>query len=359
MIYDIEKYLVSVQCSIEDVMRQLNDTRMKILLVVDHGDKLLGTISDGDIRRALLAGKTLADTIKNVMNKSPLTGNSDSDLTKLAEDMRVRNLSLVPILDSEGVPRALYQAQYREHIEASTVILMVGGEGQRLRPLTLECPKPMLKIGDQPILERTLFELVEQGFSDFYFCINYLGDQIVDHFGDGTKYGVSIRYVREKKRMGTAGALTMIDLLDDMTSPVLVMNGDLLTDLNYASMVAHHKMENAAATTCVTSRDQQIAYGVVDHHNGIVQRITEKPAISIDINAGIYCIAPQHIRELAEEKYLDMPDFLNMLIEKNHKCCTYRMSGFWLDIGSPDDLARANSIYDHSAAIPFRKPLAG
>lgn len=326
-------------------MRQLDETSMKMLLVTDYEKHLLGIVSDGDIRRAMLHGQTMGSKLNNAMNRNPIVAKSESEAKRLGHQPELRSYNYIPIVDDNNIVTGLSPVNTLSKRNAATVVLMLGGKGVRLRPLTIDCPKPMLKIGDLPILERNLLTLIGQGFTEFYMCVNYLASQIIDHFGDGGKFGVNIRYVQEEKTMGTAGALSLLDLPDEGTKPFLLINGDLLTDMNFVDLVDHHIKCDSAITSCVIERHQPIAYGVVSHQEGLITKVEEKPSIAIDILGGIYCISYDQVKKINHIGYLDMPDLLSRAVESGEKCCTYKLNGFWMDVGSHDDLKRAREIY--------------
>ena len=224
------------------------------------------------------------------------------------------------------------------------VLLMAGGLGMRLRPLTDKVPKPLLKVGNKPILETILESFIEAGFWRFYFAVNYKHEMIESYFGDGVNYGVEIKYIHERKRMGTAGALYFLP--HDLEEPVIVMNGDLLTNVDFGELVDYHKEQNAAATMGVREYSYQIPYGVIDYNGISIMNITEKPTLNFYVNAGIYVLSPETVAEINEETFLNMTDVFDNLMKENKKTTVYPVRGYWLDIGHMDQFQQAQTDYD-------------
>jgi len=223
------------------------------------------------------------------------------------------------------------------------VVLMAGGLGTRLRPLTAEIPKPLLKVGDKPILETILLSFIECGFHRFALAVNYKSEQIEAYFGDGQNFGAEIEYLHEEKRLGTAGALSL--LTEKPTEPVFVMNGDLLTKVDFAEFLDYHQNANVAATMGVREYSWQIPYGVIETENGQITRITEKPTHTCYVNAGLYTLSPAAVALVKSGVYLDMPDLFGELISRREKTTVYPIRDYWLDIGRMDDFRRAQSDY--------------
>lgn len=230
-----------------------------------------------------------------------------------------------------------------DNSQSNTVVLMVGGLGSRLGELTTNCPKPMLKVGGIPVLEIIVNNLKEHGFNDFIFCVNYRAEMIESYFGNGSFKGVKIRYVNEQKRMGTAGALTLLPA--DVTGPLLVMNGDIVTKVNFSSLMDFHRNHSNCATMAVRKFDFQIPYGVVKTDGVSVTGIDEKPLQSFLVSAGIYLIDPESLALMPRNTFFDMPQFIEMLIRENKGVQAFPIHEYWLDIGREDDLMRAESEF--------------
>jgi len=259
--------------------------------------------------------------------------------------MNARHLHRIPVVDSAGVLVGLetldelVQPVPRDNL----VVLMAGGLGARLRPLTEDCPKPMLMIGNRPILETILLNFIESGFRRFCFCVNYKAEIVMNHFGDGARWGVEIRYVREREAMGTAGALSLLPEKPD--KPLIVMNGDLLTKTNFASLMDFHASHHAAATMCIREYDYQVPYGVVKLEDHRLISVEEKPVQRFFVNAGIYVLGPEAVAEIPSRQF-DMPSLFDKLVEKGREISVFPVREYWLDIGHLADLEKAHGDFE-------------
>lgn len=327
-----------------DAVRLIDSTRMQIALVVDPAGRLVGTVTDGDVRRALIAGTTLSSPVREIMFRNPTTAPPEADREALLGIMQTKVLRQIPIVDAHGVVvglESMMDLLAREELP-NAVVLMAGGRGQRLRPLTDLCPKPLLRIGDKPILEIILENFVSQGFRRFFISINYLAEKVVEHFGDGSRFGVSITYLREDQPMGTAGALT---LLPQMDLPFLVMNGDLLTKVNFAHLLEFHAAQQAVATMCVRPYTSQIPYGVVHVDEHKLVRIEEKPTQTVFVNAGIYALSPQALSRIPKGQAFDMPALFEALMAEQAATLAFPVREYWIDIGRVGDYEQAQTDY--------------
>ncbi len=328
-----------------EVLRVLDAAALQLALVVTEDMHLSGMVTDGDIRRALLRGKTLSSPVQEFMNPHPVVVFSSDSKTYISSLMRRKQLHQIPVLDEDSRLVDLYTLEdvlYKRERD-NVVILMAGGLGTRLRPLTDKLPKPLLKVGSKPILETILESFIECGFHRFYFSVNYKSEMIEKHFGDGSRFGAEIQYLREKKRMGTAGALYFLP--EKPKEPAIVMNGDLLTKVDFAEFMDFHISQEAAATMGVREYSYQVPYGVVDFDGIKIKGITEKPVQTNYVNAGIYVLSPEAVAQVKEEKYLDMPDLFNQLIEQKAKTTVYPIRDYWMDIGKMDDFRQAQEDY--------------
>ncbi|QGM31025.1 CBS domain-containing protein [Bacillus sp. N3536] len=337
--------LVRETTSLFNTMKVIDDSSLQFAVVVDENQRLLGTVTDGDIRRGILRGEGLEVEIHHVMNKNPLTvssGKSRSYYLKLLKKNKVKQL---PIIDESGkiVDIIFADNSASEQESTNTVILMVGGLGSRLRPLTNDIPKPMLHVGNKPILETIIDGFKQNGFTNFILSVNYKKEIIQDYFLDGADFGVSISYVEEKKRMGTAGALSLLN--EKPKTPVFVMNGDLLTQVNFEQLLQFHKESNAIATMCVREYEYQIPYGVIETEGQLLKNITEKPIHRNFVNAGIYVLNPEAFDHIPKSKFFDMPDLFELFIENKLLVSAFPIRENWLDIGRLDDYERANYEY--------------
>lgn len=324
----------------------MNAGGAQIVLVADASGSLLGTVTDGDIRSGLLRGLELGEPVARIMNPNPTTASPGDDRGAILGLMKRRLLHQIPLVDVQGklagleILDELLQPERRD----VPVVLLAGGLGLRLRPLTEEMPKPMLRIGEKPILESILGSFIEYGFWKFYFALNYKADMIERHFGDGANWDVQIEYLRETERLGTAGALSLLPALPD--EPVLVMNADILARVNFSHLLEFHKQSSAAATVCVREHRHSVPYGVVDMHESLLTRIEEKPVYRSMVSAGIYVIEPRAFRHLPRGGHCDMPTLVQDLIDRGMRAAGFPINDFWLDIGRPEDLARANEFFD-------------
>lgn len=327
-----------------DALRIIDTSRLQIAMVVDEAGRLLGTVTDGDVRRALLAGTALTGPVSAIMFKNPTTAPPEADRETLLGIMQAKVLRQIPIVDAGGHVvglESMMDLLSREVLQ-NAVVLMAGGRGQRLRPLTDLCPKPLLRIGDKPILEIILENFVAQGFRTFYISINYLAEKVVEHFGDGSRFGVSITYLREDQPLGTAGALTLLPELD---LPFLVMNGDLLTKVNFAHLLDFHAAQKAMATMCVRPYTSQIPYGVVHVEDHRLVRIEEKPTQTVFVNAGIYALSPEALARIPRGQAYDMPALFETLMAEKARTLAFPVREYWIDIGRVGDYEQAQTDY--------------
>jgi len=342
---NIEKLLLSKEALIKDAMQAIDEGACKIALVVDESMMLLGTITDGDIRRAILNGISLEKSIEDTYCKTPIVGStttSRTDLLNLADEHRILR---IPIIDEKGKLIALDTLEELRHAsnKPNKVVLMVGGLGTRLRPLTNNVPKPMLHVGGKPILETIIKKFVDHGFTHIVLCVNYKSEIIRNHFGSGEKFGATIEYVYEDKRMGTAGALTL--LKEKPTEPFFVMNGDLLTDINFESLLDYHTLNKSMGTMCVREYDFQVPFGVVNLDGHDIKSIVEKPIHNFFVSAGIYMLDPLCIDLIPKDEFYDMPTLFDVLIQKGKNVISFPLSEYWLDIGRLEEYEKANNEY--------------
>ncbi len=225
------------------------------------------------------------------------------------------------------------------------MVLMAGGMSMRLRPLTNDCPKPMLKVGGKPILETILTTLIQFGFYKFTISINYLANQIIYYFGDGSKWGVEIRYIEEVDKMGTAGALSLLH--QETRHPLIVMNSDLLTKIDFNQLLNFHHEQNAIATMCVREYDYTVPYGICTLEDNVIVDVIEKPTYKFFINAGVYVLEPQVLNSIPRNSYLDMPTLFSSLIKQKMRTVPFPIREYWLDIGHLSDFEKAHREYEH------------
>lgn len=337
----VEKLFVDPEMSILQVLEIIDRGSVQIALVVDRNRRLLGTVTDGDIRRGILRGVQLSCKVTEVMNSNPVTASTDMDRDMLLALMQNHYLRHIPVLDEEG--RVVRIELLDELMEITSmdnwVVLMAGGLGTRLRELTKDTPKPLLQVGHKPILEMILESFISNGFHKFYISINYKAEMIRNYFGNGSKWGVEIRYLHERKPLGTAGALSLIEELPE--KPIIVMNGDLLTKVNFRQFVQFHMETQSKATMCVREYEFQVPYGVVKIENLRLRGIEEKPIQRYFISSGIYILNPEVIRLIPEDTFFDMPTLFDKIIQQGLDAFVYPLREYWIDIGRKDDLERA------------------
>lgn len=334
---------IKPETTIQETLAIIDAGAMKIALVVDDAGRLVGTVTDGDIRRGLLRQVPMSAAVESVMNTRPLTVTPDVTDAAILVMMRRSGLYQVPVVDGSGRCIDLKTLTELEGVRPrdNAVMLMVGGKGMRLRPLTDTIPKPLLPVGERPLLETILDRLKECGFRDIFMSINYRGDMIRRHFGDGRAFGVAISYIEEETELGTAGALGLVP--QRVTAPMIVMNGDILTRVPFDRLVDFHNHSGADVTVCVREFDMEVPYGVVDIEGDRVAGIREKPVHSFFISAGIYVLSPRAFRSVAENRRVDMPELLSMLVDRGMNVVPFPIREYWLDIGRPVDYERAQS----------------
>ena len=345
MITDIKNIIVNKSISIIDVLRVIDESSMQLALVVDTNDKLIGTISDGDIRRAILNGISLTGSIENVYFKTPSVANINDTKDEIINICTTKQIHQIPIVDNDGniIGLEVLNELIKKDTKTNKVVLMVGGLGTRLRPLTDKTPKPMLHVGGKPILQTIVEKFASYGFINIIMCVNYKSNIIQDYFGNGEKFGVNIEYILEDKRMGTAGALSLIK--DKLNEAFFVMNGDLLTNVNFEHLHTSHMQENAMATMCVREYDFQVPYGVVNLDEKKVCSITEKPIYNFFVSAGIYMLNPECLKYIPKDEFYDMPTLFDKLIELNKNTTSFHLKEYWLDIGRLEEYKKANEEY--------------
>lgn len=328
--------------SFELAILALDKGGLRIALVTDEHERLLGTVTDGDVRRALLRQVAMGARVTEVMCSEPLVAQIHWTREQTMSAMQKRGLLQLPVIDAEGrvIGIEILHDLFHGRRQDNPVFLMAGGFGTRLRPLTLDCPKPMLKIGDKPILELILQGFVDAGFHDFYISTHYLPDVIRNHFGDGSRWNVSIEYVYEESPLGTGGALSLLPH-DKIDSPIFMMNGDLLTRVDYRSLLDFHLCYPASATVCAREYESQVPYGVLQSEGHRIVQIVEKPVQRFFINAGIYILSPELIRRAAKRERVDMPTLLEREITAGRHVNMFPVHEYWMDIGRMDDFTKA------------------
>ncbi len=341
----IDKIKLQSASSIREAMIAIDDGAMKIAIVVDSENRLVGILTDGDIRRGLIDGMTLSSSIESIIQTNPIVCYvNDSKEDILAKSLG-KKIYHMPVLDAQlkviGIEDIDSLLEPKARI--NKVVLMVGGLGSRLRPLTEDTPKPMLKVGNKPILETIINNFKQYGFKDIILSVNYKADVVIEYFGNGAKFGVNIEYVHEDKRMGTAGALSL--MRGKFDEPFFVMNGDLLTNVNFEHFLNFHKNSNSIATMAVREYEYQVPFGVINQDEGIITSIVEKPMQRFYVNAGIYILNPEVINMIEDDTFYDMPTLFDDLIKSNKAPISFPVHEYWLDIGQMNELKQAREEY--------------
>lgn len=340
-----EKCIVYGEGNIKKVINAIEKGGLRIAIVLDKGNQLQGTISDGDIRRGLLKGLTLSSSYFQVLRRNCFTANLQRGRADILKMMRDNAISQIPIITRDNefigleISEELLPAK-SQFIKPNYALLMAGGRGSRLRPITDDCPKPLLPINNKPILEIILEQCINSGIRNFYISVNYLAEKIINYFGDGSKWDVRISYLHEDKPLGTAGALKLLP--SDFQKSIVLINGDVLTKLNFHNLLKYHAINSADITICAREQILSSPYGVIEVDGINFKSMVEKPSFRQLVNAGIYVLRPSTIGLIREKEYLDMPDLIEISKKRNKKIIVYPMHEYWLDIGKPESLDKAH-----------------
>lgn len=338
---NIERICVREDISIRDVITIMNESGRQIIMIVDHDRRLKGTFTDGDLRRALLKGATLTDPVRGFFNARPISSPASGGRSRAVAIMRERGIDQIPLVDEDGRIVGVESINpVRVGIKIDyPVVIMAGGLGKRLHPITESIPKALVSVGDKPILEHILERFAAQGFQRFTFAVNHMAEMIEDYFGDGSRWNVTIDYVRENSRMGTAGALSLLERRP--TTPFIVTNCDVLTTTSFQDILEAHMTSGALATIGVREFSYRVPFGVMEVAGSQLRRIAEKPEHTWLINAGIYVLDPSVIDLVPKDTFFDMTDVMNALIARDSRVATYMIRRYWIDIGMPQDLDQA------------------
>jgi dTDP-glucose pyrophosphorylase len=343
---NFQKVLLAPNATIRRALEIIDSGSIRIALVADENQILLGTLTDGDVRRAILNGGKLDDSIENIYYRTPTTCGVNDSKEKILQLAVAHKLYQIPVIDADrkiiGIAEVdeLLKPTYR----ANKVVIMAGGLGTRLSPLTDTTPKPMLHVGNKPILETIIENFSKYGYTDIILSVSYKSHIIEEYFGDGSAFGVKIEYIHESKRMGTAGALSLVR--DRLAEPFFVMNGDLLTNINFEHMHDYHLSHKAVATMAVREYDFQVPYGVVSVLDGRIASIEEKPIHKFFVSAGIYMLSPKTLMHIPNDEFFDMPTLFEKLVAQGDGAVSFPIREYWLDIGRMGDYEKANSDYN-------------
>lgn len=341
MITNLTNTLLPPAASIREAIACIESSQAHIVFVVEGDRRLVGSVTDGDVRRGLLRGVGLEQPVQEVMNRNPQSVHIAESPAGIRELMTRKGVRHMPIVDNErrilGVE--VLESLIRTEIRPNWVFLMAGGLGTRLRPLTQECPKPLLPVGNKAILETILESFIGYGFRRFFISVYFKAEMIKSHFGDGRRWGVEIEYVEENEPLGTAGALGLLPEVPE--HPLILMNGDILTKANFAHLLEFHDEHQAMATMCVRKYDFQVPYGTVELNDHLLAHMVEKPTYSFYVNAGIYVFSPAAVALVQRGRREDVPHLLEEIQASGGAVAAYPLHEYWLDIGRMDDFLQA------------------
>jgi dTDP-glucose pyrophosphorylase/predicted transcriptional regulator len=342
---DWRKTLIKPSAPILEAMRIIDAGALQIALVIDDHARLIGVVTDGDIRRGLLKGLAMDRPVEMIMNRDFKTVGLKSDHEEILTLMKQKELRQIPVVDEEGcvVGLKLLNDMILAPEKTNWVVLMAGGLGTRLQPLTDECPKPLLKVGNKPLLQIILESFIEYGFRKFYIAVHYKAEMIKAFCGDGTRWNAEIRYLFEDRKMGTAGALGLLP--ERPKDTLFVMNGDVLTKVNWQHLIDFHKSHRARATMGVRDYHFQFPYGVVKTDQQRLTAIDEKPVQRFFVNAGIYVLEPEVLDLVPAHSPYDMTSLFEKLIADKHETVVFPIREYWMDIGRLEDFERADGDY--------------
>jgi dTDP-glucose pyrophosphorylase len=345
----MEQNIIYPQASIKEAMEKINlfPLGSTLFVVEENTYKVLGTLTDGDIRRAILNGHDLTTVITSVMQvnfKFLTKGHFDQDALRQFHQAKIK---IIPLLDSNGSLIKIYDLSTIKEIVPVEVVIMAGGRGERLKPMTDSVPKPLLRIGDKPIIEHNIDRLIANGIEKITISVNYLGNQIKDYFGDGSKKGIQIFYIDEDTPLGTIGAVSKIHRFE--TENVLVMNSDLLTNINFADFYQHFISKQADIAVASIPYHVNVPYAVIETEDSVVMSLKEKPTYTYYSNAGIYLFNAQILNNIPKNEFCNATDVLDKAILDQRKIISYPILGYWLDVGKPEDYLKAQEDIKHIA----------
>lgn len=343
---DWRRATIAMDASVREALAAIENGSLQIAFALETSGCLVGVITDGDLRRGLIGGMRLDSPVAPLLNRNFLSTSPDTPRDVRQTLMRRRTVKHLPIINTEGcmVDLEALDELITPRLLDNPVVIMAGGRGERLAPLTRNTPKPMLTVGGRPLLETIVRNFVTQGFWRIYLSVNYKSEMIEAHFGDGTMFGAEISYLREDKRLGTAGALSLLP--EPPALPILITNGDILTTLDYTRLLDHHTETSADLTLVSREYTLRVPYGVVDVEGDKVVALREKPIHSWQINAGIYVVSPSALAHVPQDEYTDMPSVIQSIADAAGRISAYRLAEYWIDIGRMEDFERARAEFD-------------
>jgi len=334
------KYFISPISSIRDAIEVIDNGAAQVALVVDSNNKLLGLVTDGDVRRGIINNISLDDEVSSIMTTSPLVLVAGAKKAEILQLMREKSIHHVPLVDGNGCISGIEVLDdlLKKRSLSNPVVIMAGGKGQRLGSLTKNCPKPMLEINGKPMLEIILEKCIDAGFNNFYISVNYLKDKIIKHFSLGEKWGVNISYLEEGEPLGTCGSLKLLP--NNLVDEILVLNGDVLTDLEYDRLITYHQKSRNAMTVCTRSHRVRIPFAVMTTSGAKLERFVEKPMYDFQVNAGVYILNSSLIEKIPS-KFYNMTDLVDDLLDSKTVVGVFPIHENWKDIGNPIDFKEA------------------
>lgn len=341
---NLDKLVIAEASSIREAMQAIDSNGREVVLVRDEAGRVVGLISDGDVRRALLSGLTMESSIAKVMTRNFFTVGPEYDRASTLDVMKARMFQHVPVLDSE---KKLIAIHFLNDLIGATpkpniAVVMAGGMGTRLQPVAGNVPKPMVEIAGRPMLERLVLHLVGHGIKKIYLAVNHMAKVIEGHFGDGERFGCHIEYLREPKPLGTGGALTLLP--EHPKHPILLLNGDLVTRADISAMLESHERSGCVATMAIGPYETRIPFGAVTERDGHLVTIEEKPVISFLVNRGIYVLEPSTLEHIPKDENFPITDLFEKLLDAKKKVGVFNFEDSWIDVGIPDDLRRARGL---------------
>lgn len=336
-------YLLNENSTIKEALEQLNRLSGHCIYVITDQDKIIGSVTDGDIRRALLRGIGIEASIQNATQKNFLFHYSDSTEREIRKSLKDKLVDSCPILNKDMSLVSIFSIDSNPKNDSTDIFLLAGGLGSRLGEITKVTPKPMIEIAGKPMLEHIIERFTLQGFTNFYISLNYKAEVIEDYFSNGSKFKCNIKYFREDIRLGTAGPLSLLP--SKISKTLIVMNSDLLTNVDFNSLLHYHKSCGSKVTVCTRTYESQVPFGVVNVVENKIVSITEKPSFNYNVSAGIYIIEPDVLSIIPKNQYYDMPTFLNQLINSGISISCFPIVESWIDIGRESDLNDARKFY--------------
>lgn len=336
--------VLSEKATFKEAIQLLDSNGNGFLAITNKDGCLVGILTDGDIRRAILNNKT---ELSEIMNKNPLTMEEGTSKKNIITRLKELHRKHMPIVDDNMILKDVIVLDDEEfNLKPNWIIIMAGGLGTRLGELTKETPKPMLKVGAKPMLEHIIDMFVSHGFTKFMLSVNYKSEVIKEYFKDGSDFGIEVKYLEEKKRLGTGGALSLIDV--ELDEPFFVTNGDVLSSLDYEKLLKYHIEEESTATMCIRKDSYQIPYGVIeiDNKNNIVE-MKEKPTKEFFINTGIYVLDPEVLNHVPKDDFFDLPSLFDVLKKENKSTKSFEISEYWIDMGKPSDYHNLKEKFDN------------